>query len=54
VLELRAATDLSRLRRETKPADDPRALLNPILAAIEGGESARGVRNAGALLAPIA
>ena len=33
--------------------DDPRALLEPILAAIEGGENTRDVRNARMLLAEI-
>jgi predicted ATPase len=52
MLELRAATDLARLWREGAP-NDPRALLEPILAAIEGGETTRDVRNARALLAEI-
>jgi len=34
--------------------NDPRALLEPILAAIEGGETKRDLRNARALLAEIA
>ncbi len=51
MLELRAATDLARLRRDTGSNDDPRALLEPILARIEGGETTRDVRNARALLA---
>ena len=54
MLELRAATDLARLWRDAGSGDDPRALLEPILAAIEGGESAGDVRNARALLAEIA
>ena len=33
--------------------NDPRALLEPILAAIEGGETTRDVRAARALLAEI-
>ena len=53
LFELRAATDLARLRRDAGSADDPRALLEPILAAIEGGEDTRDVRNARALLAEI-
>jgi hypothetical protein len=52
-LELRVAIDLARLWRDASSAPDPRALLEPILAAIEGGEGARDVRNARALLAEI-
>jgi tetratricopeptide (TPR) repeat protein len=52
-LELRAATDLARLWRDNSSDGDPRALLEPILAAIEGGETTRDVRNARALLAEI-
>jgi hypothetical protein len=53
MLELRAATDLARLWRQVGAHNDPRALLEPILAAIEGGETTRDVRNARALLAEI-
>jgi len=53
VLELRAATDLARLWRDTSSRNDQRALLEPILAAIEGGENLRDVRNARALLAEL-
>jgi predicted ATPase len=53
MLELRAATDLARLWREADTPNDPRALLEPILAEIEGGETTRDVRNARALLAEI-
>ena len=53
MVELRAATDLARLWRETGSPNDPGALLEPILGAIEGGESTRDVRNARALLAEI-
>ena len=53
LLELRAATDLARLWREIRSTQDPRALLEPILAAIEGGATARDVRNARALLAEL-
>ncbi len=53
LLELRAGIDLARLWRETGSPNDPRALLELILAAIEGGESTKDVRNARALLAEI-
>src|SRR5271170_5020100 len=53
MLELRAATDLVRLWREAGAPNDPRALLEPILGAIEGGGRMRDVRNARALLAEI-
>jgi predicted ATPase len=53
MLELRAATDLARLWRDAGSGGDPRVLLEPILAAIEGGETTRDVRNARALLAEI-
>lgn len=54
MLELRAATDLARLWRDAGSPNDPRSLLEPILAAIEGGETTRDVCNARALLAEIA
>jgi predicted ATPase len=53
LLELRAATDLARLWRDTRSDRNPRALLEPILAAIEGGETTRDVRRARALLAEL-
>jgi hypothetical protein len=53
MLELRAATDVARLWRDAGSRDDPRALLEPILAAIEGGETTRDVRNARALIATL-
>ena len=53
LLELRAGIDLARLWRETGSPNDPRALLQPILAQIEGGDATRDVRNARALLAEI-
>jgi predicted ATPase len=54
LLELRAGTHLARLWRDSGSPNNPRALLEPILAAIEGGESTRDVRNARAILAEIA
>jgi class 3 adenylate cyclase/predicted ATPase len=54
LLELRAATDLVLLWREIRSDCDPRGLLEPILAGIEGGETSRDVRNARALLAELA
>ncbi|MGA2792865.1 MAG: hypothetical protein ABSE69_04925 [Roseiarcus sp.] len=53
MLELRAAIDLARLWHDTGSGRDPRALLEPILAAIEGGGTTRDVRNARALLAEL-
>jgi predicted ATPase len=53
LLELRAATDLARLWCDAGSGGDPRPLLGPILAAIEGGETTQDVRNARALLAEI-
>jgi class 3 adenylate cyclase/tetratricopeptide (TPR) repeat protein len=50
MLELRAANSLARLSRDCGSPNDPSALLEPILAAIEGGETTRDVRNARALL----
>ena len=44
MLELRAATDLARLWRDAGSPNDPRALLEPILAQIESGETTRDVR----------
>src|SRR5271165_3448073 len=54
ILELRAATDLAHLRRDGGAGADPRTLLEPILAAIEGGETTGDVRKARALIAEIA
>jgi tetratricopeptide (TPR) repeat protein len=51
MLELRAATRLAHLWRDIGSPNDPLALLEPILAAIEGGETTRDVRNAHAFLA---
>src|SRR5229473_2388291 len=51
LLELRAAVDLAQLWRDTGSDGDARAMLEPILAAIEGGETTRDVRNARAALA---
>ena len=53
MLELRTATDLARLWGEAGSPNNPRALLEPILAQIEGGETTRDVRNARALLAKV-
>jgi class 3 adenylate cyclase/predicted ATPase len=51
LLELRAATDLARLWQDTRTAAEIRALIEPALATIEGGETAPDVRNARGLLA---
>ena len=53
LLQLRAAADLARLWCDTRSDGDPRALLEPILATIEGGELSRDVQNARALLAEL-
>ena len=53
MLELRAATDLARLWRDMGSNGDPRALIEPILAVIEDGETTKDVGNARALLAEI-
>jgi len=53
LLELRAATDLARLRLRTTSNDDVRGLIEPVLAMIEGGETTRDVRDARALLAEL-
>jgi predicted ATPase len=53
LLELRAANDLARLWRGGRPNGDLRGLLEPILAGIEGGETARDVRDARVLLAEL-
>ena len=50
-LELRAATDLAQLWRDTGSNSDPRVLVEPILTEIEGGETMRDVRKARSLLA---
>jgi predicted ATPase len=54
LLELRAANDLARLWRDGKSNNDLRALLEPILSAVEGGASSPDVRNAQALLDALA
>lgn len=51
LLELRAANDLARLWLDTNSGNDPRGMVASVLAKIEGGETARDVRNARALLA---
>ncbi len=53
VFELRAAADLARLWRDTDSVNDPCTLIEPILAAIEGGDATSDVRNARALLAEV-
>ena len=53
LFELRAATNLASLWHDAGSPNDPRSLLEPILAAIESGESPRDVSNARALMAEI-
>jgi predicted ATPase len=54
LLELRATTDLARLRNHAGSADSPRAMLELILAAIDDGENLKDVREARALLSTLA
>ena len=51
---MRAANDLAGLWRDSKSNHDARVLLEPMLAAIEGGAASRDVREARALLAALA
>jgi len=53
LLELRAATDLARLWRDSGSGGDASALLEPILAAVEGGETTPEFRTARAFLAEL-
>jgi tetratricopeptide (TPR) repeat protein len=53
LLELRAATDLARLWQGARTTAEIRALIEPTLAAIEGGETAPDVCNARGLLAQL-
>jgi len=53
LLELRAATDLGRLWQGARADDEVRALIEPILSHIEGGETTPDVRNARALLSAL-
>jgi len=53
LLELRAAIDLGRLWQGRRASDEIRALIEPILGQIEGGETAPDVRNAHALLSEL-
>ena len=53
LLELRAATDLGRLWQGTRATDEVRALIEPILSHIEGGETTPDVRNARTLLSTL-
>jgi len=54
LLELRAANDLAHLWRNSNSGGDVRALLEPILEAVEGGADTRDVRNAHELLLGLA
>jgi len=51
--ELRAATELARLWRDAKPAAELRAMLEPLIVAIQGGAETRYVRDARAFLAEL-
>ena len=51
--ELRAATELARLWRDARPAAELRALLEPLVAAIQGGAETLAVRDARALLSEL-
>jgi hypothetical protein len=50
LLELRATTELARLRHHAGSADGLRAMLEPILAMIDDGEGLKDVREARSLL----
>jgi class 3 adenylate cyclase len=54
LLELRAANDLARLWRNSNSGGDVRALLEPILEAVEGGAETRDVCDAHELLSGLA
>jgi predicted ATPase len=54
LLELRAANDLARFWRDSQSNNDLRALLESVLATIEGGSAAADVRTAHELLAALA
>lgn len=54
LLELGAANDLVRLRRDSHSGGDIRALLEPVLETVEGRADTRDVRNAHELLADLA
>ena len=54
LLELRAATDLAHLWRDTRSGHEAHALLQPILGAMEDGEAAPDLRTARSLLEELA
>jgi predicted ATPase len=54
LFELRATMELARLWRDARPAAELRALLEPLIAAIRGGDETRDVRDARAFLAELA
>ena len=50
----RQIVELARLWRDARPAAELRALLEPLIAAIRGGDETRDVRDARAFLAELA
>ena len=46
--------ELARIWRDARPAAELRALLEPLIAAIRGGDETRDVRDARAFLAELA
>jgi predicted ATPase len=50
IYELRASTELARLWRDSRPAAELRAMLEPLISALQGGAETPDMRNASAFL----